>query len=83
MAFLLLPPKGIENLISVGIICVRMTVSRVRSQFRPYGICDGQNGTRAGFLRVLRLPLSILIPPTAAHSSYMVLIPKASCNKQI
>jgi hypothetical protein len=28
-----------------------------------------QNGTGAGFLRVLRLPLPILIPPTAPHSS--------------
>jgi hypothetical protein len=32
------------------------------------GICDGQNGAGAGFLRVLRFPLPICIPPTAPQS---------------
>jgi hypothetical protein len=27
------------------------------------GVCGGQSGTGAGFLRVLRFPLSIIIPP--------------------
>jgi hypothetical protein len=36
---------------------------RVRAQVRLCGICDGQCGAGAGFLRVLRFPLSILIPP--------------------
>jgi hypothetical protein len=31
-------------------------------------ICGGQSGTGVGFLRVLRFPLPILIPPTAPHS---------------
>jgi hypothetical protein len=32
------------------------------------GICDGQSGAGAGFLRVLRFPLPIFIPPTAPQS---------------
>jgi hypothetical protein len=40
---------------------------------RSCGICGGQRGTVAGFLRVLRLPLPILIPPTAPHASSNVL----------
>jgi hypothetical protein len=32
-------------------------------------ICGGQIGAGAVFLRLLRFPLSILIPPTALHSS--------------
>jgi hypothetical protein len=39
--------------------------ARVRSQVRSCGISGGQSGTGAGFLRVLRFPLPILIPPTA------------------
>jgi hypothetical protein len=37
----------------------------VRSQVRSCRICGEQSGTGAGFLRVLRFPLPILIPPTA------------------
>jgi hypothetical protein len=43
--------------------------ARFRAQVKSRGICDGQNGTEAGFLRVFRFPLPILIPPTAPHSS--------------
>jgi hypothetical protein len=39
--------------------------ARVRSQVRSCGFCGGQSGTGVGFLRVLRFPLPILIPPTA------------------
>jgi hypothetical protein len=37
--------------------------ARVRAQVRSCGICGGQSGTGADFLRVLRIPLPILIPP--------------------
>jgi hypothetical protein len=43
--------------------------ARVRARVRSYGICDGQSGTRAGFLRVPRFPLLILIPPNRHHLS--------------
>jgi hypothetical protein len=42
-------------------------VTRVRAQVRSCGICGGQSGTGAVFLRVLRLPLPIIISPTAPH----------------
>jgi hypothetical protein len=41
----------------------------VRAQVRSCGICGRQSSTGAGFLRVLRLPLPILIPPNSPHSS--------------
>jgi hypothetical protein len=43
--------------------------ARVRAHVVSCGICGGQNETGAGFLRVLRFPLPILIPPTASYSS--------------
>jgi hypothetical protein len=42
--------------------------ARFRAQVRSCGICGGQSGTGAGFLRVLRFPLPILIPPITPHS---------------
>jgi hypothetical protein len=40
-------------------------VTRARAQVRSCGICGGQSGPWAGFIRVLMFPLQILIPPTA------------------
>jgi hypothetical protein len=42
--------------------------ARVRPRVRSRGICGGPSGNGAGFLRVLRFPLSILIPPAAPQS---------------
>jgi hypothetical protein len=42
--------------------------ARVRSQVKSCGICDGQSGTGVGFVRLLRIPLPSLIPPTALTS---------------
>jgi hypothetical protein len=36
---------------------------RAVTHVRSCGICGGQNGTGAGFVRVLQFPLPILIPP--------------------
>jgi hypothetical protein len=46
-----------------------IAATRFRAQVRSFGICGGQSGTGIGFLRVLRFPLPILIPPTAPLSS--------------
>jgi hypothetical protein len=47
-------------------------VDRVRARVRSCGISGGQIGIGAGFLRVLRFLLLILIPPTAPHSSSII-----------
>jgi hypothetical protein len=39
--------------------------ARVRARVWSSGICGGQSGVGAGFLRVLRFPLPILIPPNS------------------
>jgi hypothetical protein len=40
----------------------------VRAQVRSCGICGEQSGIGAGFVRIIRFPLPILIP-TVSHSS--------------
>jgi hypothetical protein len=42
--------------------------TRVRASVRPTEICGGQSGAGAGFLRKLRFPLPIFIPPIAPQS---------------
>jgi hypothetical protein len=46
---------------------------QVRAQVKSCGICGGQSGAGAGFLRVLRFPLPILIPPTASQTSSSII----------
>jgi hypothetical protein len=46
--------------------------ARVRIQVKSCGLCGEQSGNGAGFLRVHRFPLPILIPPTAPHSSSII-----------
>jgi hypothetical protein len=46
---------------------------RIQSQVKSCGICGRQSGAGAGFLRVLWFPLTILIPPTAPHSSSAII----------
>jgi hypothetical protein len=47
---------------------VRHWLSTAVARVRSCGICGGQSGIGAGFLRVLWFPLTT-IPPTAPHSS--------------
>jgi hypothetical protein len=47
--------------------------ARVRARVRSCGSCGGQSGTGAGFLRVLRFPLPIRIPPIAPQSSSSII----------
>jgi hypothetical protein len=42
--------------------------ARVRARVWSCGICGEQSGAGAGFLRVLRFPLPISIPPIASQS---------------
>jgi hypothetical protein len=44
--------------------------ARVQTQVYPCGICGGQSGAGAGFLRVLRFPLPIFIPPKLSAITY-------------
>jgi hypothetical protein len=45
------------------------SAARVRAQVRSCGVCSGRRGTGAAFLRVLRFPLPIFIPPIHHHLS--------------
>jgi hypothetical protein len=42
--------------------------ARVQTRLWSSGICVGQSGAGAGFLRILRFPLPIFIPPNSPPS---------------
>jgi hypothetical protein len=42
--------------------------ARVRARVWSSGICGGQSGAGADFLRVLRFPMPIFIPPNSLSS---------------
>jgi hypothetical protein len=42
--------------------------ARVRARVLSIGICGRQSGAGSGFLRVLRFPLPIFIPPNSPSS---------------
>jgi hypothetical protein len=42
--------------------------ARVRARVWSCGICGGQSGAGVGFLRLLRFPLPMFIPPIAPQS---------------
>jgi hypothetical protein len=46
--------------------------ARVRARVRSCGICGGQSGTGAGFLRVLQFPLPVHIPPIDLQTSSII-----------
>jgi hypothetical protein len=48
--------------------CLLTAAARVRVRVWPSGICGGQNGAGAGFLRVLRFSMPIFIPPNSPSS---------------
>jgi hypothetical protein len=47
--------------------------AQVRARVRSCGICGGQIGTGVGYLRVLRFPLPIRIPPITPQSSSSII----------
>jgi hypothetical protein len=47
---------------------ISTAAARVRARVWSIGICEGQSGSGAGFLRVLRFPLPIFIPQISPSS---------------
>jgi hypothetical protein len=63
----LLELRRVSGLVT-AVSCLLLTSeARDLSQVKSCGICGGQSVTGDGFLRVLRFPLPILIPPTTSY----------------
>jgi hypothetical protein len=60
-----------------------IAAARVPAQVNLCAICGAQRGTGAGFLRVLRFALPILILPTAPHSSPSTRVIRGWYNRPI
>jgi hypothetical protein len=53
--------------------CLPTAAARVRARIWSRGICGGQSGAGAGFLRVIRFPLPNFMPLIAPQSpSYII-----------
>jgi hypothetical protein len=55
--------------------------ARVQTRVLSCGICDGQSGAGAGFLRVLRFALPIFIPPISLQSPSPII--RGWCNRPV
>jgi hypothetical protein len=64
--------KSVNRLKGYSVITA---VARVRARVWSCGICGGQSGTVAGFLRLLRFPLPIFISPIAPQSQSSIIWP--------
>jgi hypothetical protein len=56
-----------------GLRWLPTAAARVQSRIWTSGICGGQSGAGTGFLRVLRFPLPIFIPPIAPQSPSLII----------
>jgi hypothetical protein len=62
-------PKEMDRAIAQAVSrWLPISAARVQSQVLSSGICGGQSGAGLGFLRVLRFPLPVFIPPIAPQS---------------
>jgi hypothetical protein len=50
--------------------CIPTTAARVQSRVWSSGICGGQSGAGAGFLRVLQFPPPIFFPSNSPGAGY-------------
>jgi hypothetical protein len=73
--------QNVNNCITCIYTCLGRAIAQAVSRWLPIaaarvwscGICGGQSGAGAGFLRVIRFPLPIFIPPVAPQSSSSII----------